>query len=100
MVSRLVRGAVNLARSIEYSVQSRSAVLVSFELPLPLTGLGATESGVDRHVFGIFSVALTLVFIASGPAVSVLCFRSARIAGTVAATGKPSIFACAKAGHE
>ena len=62
--------------------------------------LGATESGVDRRVFGIFSVAPTLVFIGSGPAVSVLCYGSAGDAGTVTATGKPAIFACAKAGHE
>ena len=65
-----------------------------------MTGLGATESGVDRRVFGIFSVALTLVFIALGPVVSVLCFGSARVAGTVAATGQPTIFVYAKVGHE
>ena len=100
MVSRLVRGAVNLARSVEYSVQARRTVFISFEWPLPLTGLGATESGVDRLVFGIFSVAPTLVFIVSEPAISVPCFGSAWIASTVAATGKPTIFVCARAGHE
>ena len=65
-----------------------------------MSGLGATESGVDHHVFGIVSVALTLVFVVLGPTVSVPSFRSARIAGTVASTGKPAIFACAKVGHE
>ena len=62
-------------------------MFVSFEWPLSLTGLGVTESGVDRRVFGIVSVALMLVFITSGPAISVPGFRSARVAGTIAATG-------------
>ena len=87
MVSRLVRGAVNLARSIEYSVQARGTVFVSFEWPLTLTSLGATESGVHCRVFGIVSVVPTFVFIASGPAVVVSGFKSARVVGTVAATG-------------
>ena len=49
--------------------------------------LGATKSGVDRRVFGIVSVALTLVFVALGPAVAVSGFRSARFACVVLATG-------------
>ena len=54
---------------------------------LPLTGLRATESGVDRHVFGVVTVALTLVSIVSGLAVAVSGFRSARFACIVIATG-------------
>ena len=86
MVGRLVRGAVNLARSIEYSVQARWTVFVSFEWLLPLTGLGATESSVDRRIFGIVIAASTLVFVASAPGVAVSDFGSARVAGTVTAT--------------
>ena len=33
---------------------------------LPLTRLGATESGVDRRVLGIVTVVLMLVSVASG----------------------------------
>ena len=86
MIGRLVGGAMNLAGSIEYSVQARWTVFVSFEWPLPLTGLGATESGVDRRSFDIVIAASMLVFIASSPAVVVFYFRSARAAGTITAT--------------
>ena len=77
MVGRLVGGAVNLAGSIEYSVQARWTVFISFEWPLPLTGLGATESGVDRRVFGILVDASALVFIASWLAIAIPGSRSA-----------------------
>ena len=86
MIGRLVGGAVSLVGSIEYSVQARWTVFVSFEWPLPLTRLGATKSGIDRRIFGIVIVASTLVFVASGPAVAVSDFGSARVAGTVTAT--------------
>ena len=48
----------------------------SFKWLLPLAGLGATESGVDRRVLGIVIVASMLVFVASGSAVAVSGFRS------------------------
>ena len=86
MIGRLVRGAMNLARPIKYSVQTGWTIFVSFEWLLPLTGFRATESGVDRRVFGIFIVASTLVFIASWPTVAVSGFGGARVAGTVAST--------------
>ena len=47
MIGRLVRGAMNLARLIEYFVQTGWTIFVSFEWLLPLTGFRATESGVD-----------------------------------------------------
>ena len=86
MIGRLVRGAMNLARPIEYSVQTRWTIFVSFEWLLPLTGFRATESGVDRRVFGIFVVASTLVFVASWLAVAISGFGGARVAGVVAST--------------
>ena len=78
---------MNLAWAVEYAVQTGRARIVSFKWLFPLTGLGATESGVYRRVFGIVIVASTLVFVASGPAVAVPGFRSAGVTGTVAATG-------------
>ena len=60
--------------------------LFSFEWILPLTGFRATESGIDRHVFGIFIVASTFVFVASWPTVAISGFGSARVAGAVAST--------------
>ena len=60
---------------------------MSFAWPLPLARLGAVESGVDRRVLGIVTVALTLVPVASGLAVAISGFRGARFACIVAATG-------------
>ena len=38
VVGWLIRGAVNLARAIEYAVQTRRSLIVSFEWLFPLTG--------------------------------------------------------------
>ena len=84
MISRPIMGAMNLARPIEYSVQTRWTILVSFEWLLPLTGFRATESGVDLRVFGIFIVASTLLFVASWLAIAISGFRGARVADVVA----------------
>ena len=86
MIGKLVRGAMNLARPIEYSVQTRWTILVSFEWLLPLTGFRATESGVDRHVFVTFVIASTLVLVASWLAIAIPGFGSARVAGAIAST--------------
>ena len=56
MIGRLVRGAMDLARPIEYSVQTGWTIFVSFEWLLSLIRHKATEFGVDRRVFGIFIV--------------------------------------------
>mgnify|MGYP005843175877 CR=1 FL=1 len=87
MIGRPVKGAVNMVGSIEYSVQARGALFVSFEWLLPLTGLGAAESGVDYRVFGIVIIAAALVFVVSEPAVVILSFGTARLACTITATG-------------
>ena len=86
MIGRLVRGAMNLARTIEYSIQTRWTILVSFELLLPLTRLRATESGVNRRVFGILVVASTLVLVASWLAIAIPGFGGSRVAGAIAST--------------
>ena len=73
--------------SIEYAFQTGRARIIPFKWLLSLTGLRATESGVDRRVFGVFTIVSTLASIASGLAVAVSGFRSARFACIVIATG-------------
>ena len=87
MIGRLIRGAVNLARPIEYSVQTRWTISVSFEWLLLLTGFRATESGVDRRVFGTFIIVSTLVLVVSWLAIVVPGFGRAGVAGAIASTG-------------
>ena len=86
MVGRLFGGAMNLARPIEYSVQTRWTISVSFEWPLPLTGFGATESGIDRDVLRSFIIIASVVFASSWLAIAIPGFRGARIAGAIAST--------------
>ena len=82
-----IRSAVYLTWTIEYAVQTRRARIVSFVWLLPLIGLRATEFGIDRRVFGVITVVLTLMSVASGLAVAVSGFRSARVACIIVATG-------------
>ena len=42
-----------------------------------LTGLGAIESGIDSHVFGVIAIISTLVSVMSGLAVAISGFESA-----------------------
>ena len=86
VIGRLVRGAMDLARPIEYSVQTGWTIFVFFEWLLPLTGFRATESGVDRRVFGIFVIASMLVLVASWLDIAIPGFGSARVAGAIAST--------------
>ena len=71
MIGWFVWGDVNLAWTIEYAVQAGWSRVVSFIWLLPLAGLGATESGVDRRVVGIVTVASTLMSVASGLAIAI-----------------------------
>ena len=91
---------MDLASTIECAVQTGWDQTVSFIWPLPLTGLRATESGVDHRVFGAVTVVPTLVSVASGLVIAISGFRSARFACIVIATGKPAIPARTKAGHK
>ena len=75
------------AWTIEYAVQAGRARIVSFIWLLPLTGLRTTESGVDRHLLDVVTVASTLVSIASGLAIAISGFRSARFGCIVIAMG-------------
>ena len=100
MIGLFTRGAMDLARTIEYAVQAGWSLIVSFIWLLPLTGLGATESGVDCHVIGVVAIALAFVSVASELAVAVFALGGARFACCVFATGQPTILTRTKAGHE
>ena len=78
MIRKLVGGAVNLAWTMKYAVQVGWARIVLLERLLLLTGLRATESGVDRCVLGVVTIVLTLVSVVSGLAVAISGFRRAR----------------------
>ena len=86
VIGRFIGGAMNLARPIKYSVQTRWTIFICFEWLLPLTVFRATESGIDRRVFGIFIVVSTLVFVASWFAVAISGFGGTRVTGVVAST--------------
>ena len=100
MIGRLIGSAVNLAWPIEYSVQTRWTISISFEWLLPLTGFGAAESAVNRRVLRYFIVVSTLVLVASWLAIAVPGFGGARVAGAIASTTKPAIHSRAKTGHK
>ena len=78
---------MDLTWTIEYAVQTGWARIVSFIWILLLTGLRATQSGIDRRVLDVFTVASTLVSVVSGLVVAISGFRSARFACIVIATG-------------
>ena len=78
MIGWFIGGAVDLTWTIEYAVQTGWARIVSLKWLFPLTGLGATESGIDGCVFGVIAITSTLVSVASGLAVAISGFRSAR----------------------
>ena len=65
---------MNLAWAVEYAVQTGRARIVIFEWLFLLTGLRATESGIDCRVFGVITIFATLVFVASGFAVAISSF--------------------------
>ena len=87
MIGWFIRGAMDLTWAIEYAVQAGRALIISFIWLLPLTGLGATESGVDRRVLGIITVASSSMFVASGLAIAAPGFRSAMFPYIVITTG-------------
>ena len=62
---------MNLAWTIEYAVQIGRARIVLLEWIFPLTGLRATKSGIDCHVFDVIPIFATLMFVASRLAVAI-----------------------------
>ena len=74
-----------LTGAVEYSVQIGRARSGSFEWLLPLTGLGASESGVDCRILIVVAVNAAFVFVSTRPAISVLGIRTASIFAEVVA---------------
>ena len=86
--------------TVEYAVQDGRALIIRFIWPLPLTGLGATESGIDCRVIGVVTIASAFVSAASEPAVAIFNLGGARVTCCIFATGQPTILSCTEAGHE
>ena len=91
---------MDLTWTIEYAVQTGRARIVSLKWLLPLTGLRATESGIDHHIIGVVIIVSTLVSVVLGLVIAISKFRGAGVACIVFATGQPTIFTRTKAGHE
>ena len=71
MIGWFIGGAMDLTWTIEYAVQTGRGRIVSFEWLFLLTGLRATESGIDYRILGVIIVFATLMFVASRFAVAV-----------------------------
>ena len=77
---------MDLAWTVEYAVQAGWSLIVSFIWLLPLTGLGATESGLDCRVIGVVTIASTFVSAASELAVAIFGLGGAYLAGRIFTT--------------
>ena len=100
MIGLFVWGAMYLARTIEYAVQAGWSLADPFIRLLSLARLGAPEYGVHCRVIGVIAITLAFVFIASELAGADFGLRVACLASCVFTTSQPTIFTCAKAGHE
>src|SRR3990170_4081979 len=100
MIGWFIWGAMYLARTIEYAVQAGWSLTVPFIRLLPLTGLGATESGVNCSVIGVIAIASAFLSVASELAVAAFALGGACHIGCVFAASQPTIVTRAKAGHE
>ena len=74
-----------LTRAVEYSVQIGRARSSSFKWLLPLTGFGASKSGVDCRILIAVAVNAAFVFVSTRPAIAVLDIRTASIFAQVVA---------------
>ena len=62
---------MDLTWTIEDAVQTGRTRIVSLKWLFPLTGLGATESGIDGRVFGVIAIIVMLVSVALGLVVAI-----------------------------
>ena len=62
---------MNLARAIEYAVQTGRSRIVSFKWFFPLTEFCDIESGIDCRIFGVVAIVPTLMLVAPWLAVTV-----------------------------
>ena len=98
VIGWLVWGAMNLARALQYTVQTGRSLIISFERLLPLTGLGSAESGVDCRVFSVVAIVPSLMSVTLWLAISIAAVRSAGM-WRGAATSQPPILTRTKTGH-
>ena len=87
MIGWLVWGAVYLTRAIEYTVQARWSRRTLFEWLFPLTGFGASKSGIDYRILSITAINAAFVLVATRPAIAVLSIWTARIFAEVVTEG-------------
>ena len=100
MIRWFVWGAMDLARMIEYAVQTGRSRIVSFERLLPLTGFGVAESGIDSRIFDIVAIVPMLVSVAPELAGAVFGLGGSCFVGCVCPTSQPTILSRAKASHK
>ena len=100
MVGWFIGGAVDLTRAIECAVLAERPRIVPFKWFFPLTGLRATESGIDCRVFDVITVTAALWSITTLPTISIFGIRGIRIPRCVVAASQPVVLARTKAGHE
>ena len=74
-----------LARAVEYSVQIGRTRSSSFEWLLPLTGFGASESGVHCRILVVVAINAAFIFAATRPAITIPGIRTAGIFAEVVA---------------
>ena len=89
---------MNLARALQYAVQTGRSLIISFERLFPLSGLRSAESSVDCRVFRAVAVVPSLMFVAPWLAVGIAAVRSAEM-WRGAATSQPAILTRTKMGH-
>ena len=64
VIGWFIGGVVNLARAVEYAVQTGRSRISSLKQILPQSGFGVAESGIDCRIYGIVSIVPMLVSIA------------------------------------
>ena len=81
VVRRFVGGAMNLAQSVQNSVQTGRSFFAAFKWLLLMTGSRAPESGIDRCVIRALFLVLAFVFIMPWLPVAIPYFECVGVAG-------------------
>ena len=89
-----------LAWAIKYAVQDAWARIVPTVWLLLLTGLGATESGMNGSVIGVITTASAFVSVALELAGAVFGLGGAYFVGCVGTASQPNILSHTKVCHK
>ena len=81
VVRQFVGGAMNLAQSVQNSVQTGRSLFTAFRLLILLVRSRAPESGIDRCVIQALFLVLAFVFMTPWPPVAIPYFGCAGVAG-------------------